>query len=242
MLTIFSVETWGQWHVFSICIKSPVLRAADRPWLSLWRAPRRYLSQPQTLEQTVSMRPAPIPLAVLDPPLTLAPGRSWGGLCSYKDSSTKAYSSCLHQLLLKHGGGSFSRSLMGDVSISSNWTVLQYKMLLENQCSFVCSSSLPSLSPWPRHGAELQALQHLGSGWQQPCSQGSKSWSRLGMGVGKTIPLRKSGSSNRLAQFLCPSSRPWLATGLTHQQHALHTHPLSARHSLSLCADHWKSL
>lgn len=69
-------------------------------------------------------------------------------------------------LLLKHGGGSFSRSLMGGVSTSSNWAVLQYKMLFENQCSCVGSSSLSPLSPWPRHGAGLQALQHQGDGWQ----------------------------------------------------------------------------
>lgn len=101
------------------------------------------------------------------PHLTLVPGRSWGGLCSHKVSSTQANGPCLHQLLVKLGGSSFSRSLMGGVSTSSNWAVLQYKMLFENQCSFVGRSSLSPLSPWPRHGAESQALQHLGNGWQQ---------------------------------------------------------------------------
>lgn len=98
MLTIFSVETWGRWHVSSICMKSPVCRAGDRPWLSLCRAPVRYLAQPQPVEQTVSMQSAPIPFAGLDPLSHTGPGRSWGGLCSHKDNSTRTRSPCL----LKH--------------------------------------------------------------------------------------------------------------------------------------------
>lgn len=83
------------------------------------------------------------------------------------------------------------------------------------------------------------------SGWWLTMGHGHKG-PKLGLdrgvGVGKPSPLRKCGSPNRLTQFPCPSSKPWLATGLAHQHRALYTHPLSARHSLSLCADHWKSL
>lgn len=159
----------------SIRIKSPAHRAGDRPWLSLWRVPTRYLSLPQTVEQL----PAPIPFAGLGAHVSLVPSRSWAGLWSHKDSSTRVSSPCLHQWLLKQGGGSFSSSLKGGVSVSSDWPVLQYQMLFENQCSFVPSSSLSPLSPWPRHGAELQALQHLGMADNRPRSQRAKVWSRL---------------------------------------------------------------
>lgn len=74
---------------------------------------------------------------------------------------------CLCLLLLKPRGGFFSERLMGDVSISSNWVLLQNKMPFKNQCSLVCSSSLSPLHN--DQGTELnyRALQQLGNNWQQ---------------------------------------------------------------------------
>lgn len=187
MLTIFSVETWGQWHVSSIWIKTPVCRAGDRPQPSLLcRTLRNGSSQPQPVGWAVSMRACAQPWGRAGSPSHTGPRRElvWAAPRTVTRCSTGANSPHLRLLLSKPGGGFFSRSLMGDVSISSNWVLLQNKMPFKNQCSSVCSFSLSPLSQWSRHGAELQAAcdSWVTTG-NRAHLQGAKTWSSPGGGT-----------------------------------------------------------
>lgn len=161
VLTIFSLETWAQWHVTSIWIKSPVQQTTA---VSSVQDPNKVLVTAPDCGTNSFHEVCTHPSCRTGSPSHTGHRQELGQAVLTQEHSPGVNGPCLHQLLLKHGGGSFSRSLMGDVSISSNWAVLQTKMLLENQSPFVRSSSLSPLSPQSRHGAELQALQHLDDG------------------------------------------------------------------------------
>lgn len=147
-----------------------------------------------------------------------------GGLCSHKDNSTRVKTPCL----LKHGGASFSRSLMGGVSTSSHWALLQYKMLFENQCSFL-AALLFHLS---HHDQGMELSHRPCSIWVMadngPCSQGAKAWSRPGSECRKTISFKEMWQPQQTDTVPLPLIQTMVS-------HWSGTPALCSLHSSSLC-------
>lgn len=167
MLMIFSVETWGQWHVSSIWIETTVCRAGDSTAISSVQDPEKELIPAPACGMSSFWGDIPISYQSLV-------GAGVGCPSHWGDMQCRGEQPLPVPNAIKPRGGCFSKSLMGDVQTFSNWVLLWNKIPFKNQCSSVGGSSLSPLSQWLRHGAELQALQQLGNDCQHSTFTGGQ--------------------------------------------------------------------